>query len=57
MDGGAFRVTRSGKLLRSEELIGSKLTVKDEKGARQTVRIEQIMLDPADADKQLYGIM
>ena len=54
VEGGVFRVTRNGRVLRPDELIGAKLTIRDERGTRRVVRIDNVILDPIDPMKELY---
>jgi hypothetical protein len=54
VDGSAFRISKDGRVLPQNEIVGAKLTVKDANGVRLTVRIDQEMLDPNDAAGEVH---
>jgi len=54
--GTAFQIREGRRLLRQEELKGSILTIRDDKGDEQVVRVDSAMQDPKDPDIELYGM-
>jgi hypothetical protein len=56
VSGTAFQIREGSRLIRQDELKGSILTIKDDKGDEQVVRIDSVMPDPKDSEIELYGI-